>query len=79
MLEKRAQTPEQKREVIDRLYDAWLRSPDLRLGQLVSLITPNGGDPFYIEDFTLVEKIEAARPKNKRAASASVPPPPPKP
>jgi hypothetical protein len=31
----RAHTPEQKRELLDRLYVAWLKKPQLRLGRLV--------------------------------------------
>ena len=32
---KRAHSPEQKRAVVERLYEAWLREPELRLGQLL--------------------------------------------
>jgi len=34
----------------------WLRNPDLRLGQIVINATPDGMDPFYVED----DDIEAA-------------------
>lgn len=57
MVEGRAETPEQKREVIERLYAAWLKLPQMRLGQLLS----NAGgqyDDFYTEDFVFVDNIE---------------------
>jgi hypothetical protein len=49
---ERAIQPEQKREVIEALLEAWLRFPYLRLGQLVCL----SADPtsaFSVEDSTL--------------------------
>ena len=56
---KRANTPEEKKEVIDRLYDAWLLVPELRLGQLLECVKPqNLDDLFNIEDFTLIEETE---------------------
>jgi hypothetical protein len=58
MKPSRADTPEQKKEVTERLYQVWLRDPSLRLGQLISLAIPNGGDPFYLEDFELVSRLE---------------------
>lgn len=67
MKEGRALTPEQKRAVVERLYAAWLASPSQRLGQLtvntMQMVVPEGGKElvsrlFYIEDETLIEKIE---------------------
>lgn len=52
-LKHRALTDEQKREVIERLYQIWLHHPELRLGQLLSI-----GDIYYIEDFDLVNRLE---------------------
>ncbi len=54
-LPNRAKTPEQKRDVIDALFQAWLEHPELRLGQL--FVNTAGGDPFYVEDFDLVAKL----------------------
>lgn len=58
-LEKRATTPEKKREVIERLYQAWLKQPDQRLGQF---LFNNLGDDFdhifYIEDLDFIKEIE---------------------
>lgn len=59
----RAVTPEQKREVIERLLAAWMRAPDLRLGQLISnsVYEPVSGrmvDLFTIEDVVFVESVE---------------------
>ncbi len=60
---KRAITNEQKREIIERLYNAWIKEPDLRLGQLLhnELITNEyvSNIPlFYVEDYDLVEQLE---------------------
>lgn len=55
----RATTPEQRREVVERLLAVWERHPELRLGQLVCS-AGNRHDPFYTEDFELVEKLENA-------------------
>ena len=56
----RALTPDQKREVVERLLRAWLKAPTERLGQLIVNALPHKlqGDPFYVEDFDLVEAIE---------------------
>ena len=53
----RAQTPEQKHALLDRLYAAWQQVPELRLGQLVFSAT-DGQDIFPIEDETLIQTIE---------------------
>lgn len=52
----RAETPEQKREVIERLYAAWLTSPTERLGQFIW--NRAGGDLFFIEDTALLAILE---------------------
>lgn len=55
----RANTPEEKKQVIDRLYYAWLSVPDLRLGQFLECAKPkNLDDLFYIEDNDLANHIE---------------------
>lgn len=51
----RANTPEQKREVIERLLTLWLEQPELRLGQLIMNTTHN---IYYIEDFDLLDNLE---------------------
>ena len=56
-IKNRAETPEQKRQVIERLYAAWLANPDSRLCQLIMNAThPN--PVFYIEDMDLVTQVE---------------------
>lgn len=56
-LSDRALTPEQKKEVTDRLLAAWLRTPELRLGQLIFVVT-GGRDIFFDEDFPLITEFE---------------------
>lgn len=53
--EYRAHTPEQKREIIERLYSIWLEKSDLRLGQL---ITSFGRGLYNTEDFDLIVILE---------------------
>lgn len=53
----RALTPEQKKEITDRLLAAWLRVPAMRLGQLIMNAT-SGRDIFYAEDYPLIREIE---------------------
>mgnify|MGYP006319314983 CR=1 FL=1 len=56
----RAETPEQKRAVIERILAAWLRMPDLRFGQLVSAAADRAEhDAFFIRDEALCEAVEA--------------------
>ena len=57
----RAETPEQKRAVIERLYAAWLAAPQQRLCQLIANGTTfhHCDDIFYIEDLPLVRGVEA--------------------
>lgn len=49
--------PERIRPLCDRLADAWIKLPDLRLGQLL-VDSLSGKDPFYIEDEDLIRMIE---------------------
>ena len=53
----RAETPEQKRAVIERLYAAWLKVPTLRLGQFIYGST-NECDIFGMEDEALIAELE---------------------
>jgi hypothetical protein len=48
-----AQTPEQKREIIERLYALWLQHPTLRLGELISV-----SQLHWRRDFDLIEILE---------------------
>jgi hypothetical protein len=59
----RAITEAQKREVIEQLLKLWEQAPELRLGQMISNAV--AGDPFYIEDYDLIRRIEANNKKNR--------------
>jgi hypothetical protein len=55
----RANTEAQKRQIMARLLDVWLRNPELRLGQL--LYVGHGGPGYWlfdVEDFPLVTNTE---------------------
>lgn len=56
----RAFTDSTKRAVIERIYAAWCRTPDLRLGQLIENasygLRPN---QFNVEDERLARDLEA--------------------
>jgi hypothetical protein len=61
VLPGRAQTPQQKREVMEKLLAAWLKAPELRLGQLVDnamYLCAGSRTLFYVEDTFLVEIVE---------------------
>jgi|GEM_PF-2589869 len=53
---KRARTPEEKLQVIQRLYTAWCKVPELRLGQLIQ--STFKGDCFYVSDDKFIKCIE---------------------
>jgi hypothetical protein len=59
-LNSRAITPEQKREIIERIYAAWLNVPEQRLGQLLDNANWFAGDVglFDQEDYALVVATE---------------------
>jgi hypothetical protein len=57
MVAKRAHSDKEKEIVIERLLKAWKSVPELRLGQLIAISI--GLDPFYVEDFILIEKVES--------------------
>lgn len=57
-LSDRALTPEQKKEITDRLLAAWLRVPELRLGQMIAVATDAHPDIFFVEDYFLIQEIE---------------------
>jgi hypothetical protein len=54
--EGRNNSKAKKEEIIARLLSAWERMPEQRLGQLI--MNSVGRDPFYCEDYELIEKIE---------------------
>lgn len=56
-VEGRAYTPKQKKELLDRLYQAWMKAPELRLGQLISASQTTTG-LFYVEDKDFIGAIE---------------------
>jgi hypothetical protein len=55
---RRARTEADKREVIERLLEAWKKAPMLRLGQLLCNSADKGHRLFYLEDDALVEGVE---------------------
>lgn len=62
-MKDRALTPEQKREVLNRIYAAWVSAPHQRLGQLLSNSVhmhrdSDGTSLFYVEDRTLASWAE---------------------
>jgi len=57
-MKNRAMTNEEKRAIIEKLYDIWTQVPQLRLGQLLSSASRQK-DIFYIEDFDLVEAAQS--------------------
>ena len=54
----RAKTKKQKKKLLKRILKCWKKSPDLRLGQLITLCADDI-DVFYIEDLILVKNIES--------------------
>jgi hypothetical protein len=55
-MKDRAEEEWQKRDVMEKLLDVWLKHPNLRLGQLIINSLPvNGVDAFNVEDYRLVE------------------------
>lgn len=52
-LKGRAFTDDEKKDAVEALLAAWLKTPHLRLGQLLVCATDN--DLFYVEDSTLVD------------------------
>jgi hypothetical protein len=65
----RATTDDQKALIMRELLTAWMRVPEMRLGQLLE-VALDGYDAtgrFYIEDETLAQEVNAAaREKWKR-------------
>jgi hypothetical protein len=59
----RAETPEDKREIIERILAVWLSKPQQRLGQLIE--NARGWNPqvdlFMIEDQDLADLVEGKK------------------
>lgn len=55
---QRARTEADKREVIERLFEAWKKTPLLRLGQLLCNAADKGHRLFYLEDDALAQTVE---------------------
>jgi uncharacterized protein YihD (DUF1040 family) len=53
---KRAVTGADKKKVIEKVLEAWLKVPDLRLCQLLQL-SANKEDIFYIEDLEIAKIV----------------------
>jgi hypothetical protein len=53
-------TKEEKRTVLDRLYDLWIKHPTMRLTQLMGNCyhVPSGIDSYFEEDFDFVRTLE---------------------
>jgi hypothetical protein len=56
-MKDRAETPEQKRAVVERVLRGWLARPYLRLGQLLVNAAHNN-DLFYLEDEHLAKRVD---------------------
>jgi hypothetical protein len=55
---KPVRDPKRIKAVLAAVRDAWLSSPDLRLGQLLVNATGAGKDVFYIEDEELASRLK---------------------
>jgi hypothetical protein len=58
MIKGRAETPAEKKAIIQRLLSVWISQPNLRLGQLLIASIPLDRDLFYMEDDELIIHIE---------------------
>jgi hypothetical protein len=54
---RRAKTPEQKAYILNTLLEIWIRCPQLRLGQLITM-NDNAVELVYKEDLDLVDMLE---------------------
>ncbi len=58
-LKNRAETPEQKADVLKRILDCWTnQTPSLRLGQMLMNLVEKESDLWLIEDQTIVQRLE---------------------
>lgn len=56
----RAETPKEKRAIVERVLRAWEQAPTLRLGQFIdnALTTTAGADTFNVEDDAFASRCE---------------------
>ena len=54
-IEGRADTPEDKRLVVERILTAWMRMPDAKLAELIDCAGP---EYEYLEDLDLATAVE---------------------
>jgi hypothetical protein len=57
----RAETDEEKRAILGHIYEAWIKVPTARLGQVIVARVPGvypNASLFYIEDERLASEIE---------------------
>ena len=54
----RAVSNEQKRKILDQLYEIWCKNEHQRLGQLIINSLSQNDDLFSIEDVVLIDLIE---------------------
>jgi hypothetical protein len=58
MLNKRAKTDKQKKEILDELFKIWKTLPHWRLGQLIANYIRDKGDIFFPEDYDLIKELK---------------------
>jgi len=51
-------SPQRIWPLLEKISVLWLRYPDTRLGQLLSNLTRDGEDIFYIEDEELTARVQ---------------------
>ena len=50
--------PQRINPTLNIIRNIWYKFPELRLGQLLTNITPAGKDLFYLEDDELIERLK---------------------
>lgn len=61
MIVNRANTPEQKDEIIARIAEHWKRNPELRLMQMITWALQMNNrkeSAFYVEDYDLIRHLD---------------------
>ena len=58
-IKNRAETPEQKADVLKRILDCWTNQmPSLRLGQMLLNLVEEDSQLWLVEDESLVKRLE---------------------
>ncbi len=58
-IKNRAETPEQKAEVLRKILDCWTNQlPEMRLGQMLLNLVEKESQLWLIEDQTLAQRLE---------------------